>query len=189
MNLGLIVWFTGLSGSGKTTIAEETASTLVSKSWSVNIIDGDVLRNTVGAHLGFSIPDIFESNRLAIQLCEDIKSDYDVVLVPRISPFVRAREIARDRFTDAFLEVYVKASIETVSQRDPKGLYRQAIQNDSIQRPIGLVGGIPFEAPLNPDITLDTDLYDQHVLSDRLVSAIEDRLVSRSKLYDNNERS
>lgn len=176
MILGLVVWFTGLSGSGKSSIATETRELLIDMGWSVAVLDGDQLRRSVGRHLGFSTEDIEESSRLAIKACRQSRKDHDVVLVPRISPFRRSRADARDFLGDRFIETYVCATLDSVQARDPKGLYARFRDGDG-EAPIGVPGGATYEPPDNPELVLDTDAWDQHTLSQRLADYISSWLI------------
>ena len=172
---GLVVWFVGLSGSGKSTIAATAADSLAGAGLSVEVVEGDRLRQTRAPHLGFSSDAIMESNSLAIEVCSDLRRHCDVVLVPRISPFRRARWLAKQELGDGFIEIYVKASIETVQARDPKGLYERARKGQA-EAMIGMPGAVPFEAPENPDLLLDTETFDHHFLAKTLVDFVRGRL-------------
>lgn len=171
MSAGLIAWFTGLSGSGKSTIARSAQDLLTGRGFSVETVDGDTLRRNLARPLGFSTDDVTVSNDLAIQVCSDLRQNCDVVLVSRISPLRRAREIARQTLGEGFIEVYVKASTEAVAQRDPKGLYERARTGGDI--PIGMPGGLVFEVPADPDLVLDTDQCDQQALAQTLTDFIQ----------------
>ena len=187
MSSGLVVWFTGLSGSGKSTIAEIAADKLSNRGFLAKVVDGDEIRRTVARHLGFSPEDVMESNRVAIRMCSDLRQGCDVVLVSRVSPFRSARSVARKAIGQGFVEVYVKASLEAVSSRDPKGLYERAKKGETGPL-IGMPEGVPFETPDNPEILLDTESFDQHTLAERLVGYVESRLVSRQS-SDNEPKS
>ena len=183
MSTGLVAWFTGLSGSGKSTIARAAADLLTDRGLSVETVDGDQLRQTRARHLGFSADNIMESNALAVEVCSEVRQSCDVVLVARISPFRRARRIARQALGERFIEVYIKASPASVSERDPKGLYRRARTGGDI--PIGMPGGLAFEEPKNPDLILDTDRFDQQSLAETLVAFINEWIKSRQPEAEN----
>lgn len=171
MTRGLVAWFTGLSGSGKSTIARRAGELLGLKGFSVEILDGDQLRRDVGAHLGFSVPDVLESSRLAIEVCAQLRERHDVVLVPRIAPLRKSRAEARQALGQPFIEVYVHASLDSVAARDPKGLYLRSRSGEGAPL-IGTPGGVPFEPPESPELVLDTDAYDEQTLSQRLTDYI-----------------
>lgn len=176
MGRALVVWFTGLSGSGKSRIANLVADRLGVCGISVEIIDGDNLRHARTRHLGFSPEDIIQNNRMAVEMCLERINSCDVVLVALISPFRHVRQLARERLGDSFIEIYVKASLETVCKRDPKGLYERA-RLEKIEPMIGMADGVPYEAPEYPDLVLDTEAFDAHVLAQRLDDHIEAWLV------------
>jgi len=163
-----VAWFTGLSGAGKSTIAAEAVLLLERRGQQVAVIDGDAVRERLHRHLGFSPDDIRENNRLIAGLCRDALGEHDVVLVPIISPFRDSRRQARQALGDAFVEVYVKASLEEVSRRDPKGLYRHA-REGRLQGLIGLAADVPYEPPEHPDLVLDTEHADARACAARLV--------------------
>jgi adenylylsulfate kinase len=171
MNAGLVAWFAGLSGSGKTTIANAAATILSAQKIKTEIVDGDKIRGTQGSHLGFSRADVAKSNELAIAVCLERRQTCDVVLVPRISPSRQGRQFAKSAFGEGFIEVYIKASIETVIKRDPKGLYQRAQANE-IEALIGMPGVLPFEVPGDPDLILDTEAFDQEHLAWKLADYI-----------------
>ena len=128
MKQALVLWFTGLSGAGKTTIADEVSRILKEKGKTVITLDGDVLRSTVHHHLTFSREDIKKNNDMIANICIDKIDEYDYILVPIISPFTASRKKARDLIGNNFIEVYVKASLNKVIERDIKGLYKKAIK-------------------------------------------------------------
>lgn len=176
MGRALVVWFTGLSGSGKSAIANLVADRLGVRGISVDIIDGDNLRYARTRHLGFSPDGIIQNNRMAVEMCLERSNAWDVVLVALISPFRHVRQLARERLGDNFMEIYIKASLETVCKRDPKGLYERA-RLGKIEPMIGMPDGVPYEAPEHADLVLDTEAFDAHVLAQRLGDHIEARLV------------
>ena len=156
MNFGTVLWFTGLSGAGKTTITSRVAEILQAQGRTVKILDGDVVRRELHKHLGFTPEDIKENIRLLAQLCLKNLDAYDYVLVAAISPFRDARRKAREVIGKNFLEVYVRASLNTVIERDAKGLYQKALRGE-IENFIGIDPKVPYEEPQRPDIILDTE--------------------------------
>ncbi len=170
-----MVWFTGLSGSGKSTIAEKTSALLRSRDLKVEIIDGDIVRKTLSRHLGFSRHEILENNRLISDLCIGRRKDCDVVMVAVISPFKEARGESRRRVGEPFLEVYIKASLDTVLERDPKGLYARSKEGAGSAM-IGLSEDMPYEIPELPDLVLDTEEKNSDELAQELVGFLLTRL-------------
>jgi adenylyl-sulfate kinase len=150
---GLVFWFSGLSGSGKTTIAEAVKPLLEENGYSVLILDGDDVRERLHVTLGFSPEDIRKNNSLIVQLCLQYRPDFDVVLVPIISPYVSSRSEARELLGEGFFEVFFSADLETVMQRDVKGLYRKAV-NMEITNMIGYSPSNVYEPPLTPDFVV-----------------------------------
>src|SRR3989338_2805235 len=120
-----VLWFTGLSGSGKTTIALALQKELEKRNKKFKVFDGDVVRQKLHKHLGFTPEDIKENNRLIAELCLKQINKYDFILVPIISPFRESRENARKILGNSFIEVYVKALLETVIERDVKVYYKK----------------------------------------------------------------
>jgi bifunctional enzyme CysN/CysC len=153
---GLTVWLTGLSGSGKSTIAHAVERRLVESGRAAYVLDGDNVRHGLNGDLGFSPGDRAENVRRVAEVARLMADAGLVVLVPVISPYRVDRAAARTRHEVAglgFLEVFVDTPIEVCEERDPKGLYRLA-------RTGGLTDftGIdaPYEAPLTPDLVIST---------------------------------
>lgn len=150
-----IFWLTGLSGAGKTTIANLVREFFTAKGLNVRIIDGDDVRDNRKKRLGFSPEDIEENNRLIANLCSTERNNYDFILVPVISPLEKVRSIVRDILTPEFYLIYCNANLDIVMQRDVKGLYQKA-QNGEILNMIGYSEESPYDAPLNADLILNT---------------------------------
>ena len=153
---GAVLWFTGLSGSGKTAIANELKKILQAQGKSVAIIDGDDVRENEHRHLGFSREDIKENNRLVSELAKEKAGKFDIVLVPIISPYIADREMARSIVGKNFLQVFINASLETCLARDIKGLYKKA-QTGEMDTLIGFSPSNPYEPPPRADIEVRTD--------------------------------
>lgn len=152
--MGIVVWLTGLSGSGKSTIAVELKDVLEQQGKRIEIIDGDAVRNTLHKHFTFSREDIRENNRLIAELAK--KSPADIVLVPVISPYREDRKMARTIIGKSFIEVFVNRPLEKCIERDVKGLYKKALSG-VIQNFIGVAASNPYEPPLQPDIEVKTE--------------------------------
>ena len=148
-----VLWFTGLSGSGKTTIADKLKERLEKKGKNIKIIDGDNIRTTLNKHLGFSVEDITKNNGIILELCKIEIGKVDFILVPIISPFRKSREKARKELKENFIEVYVNCSYAKCEERDVKGLYNR-VKKGAIKNFIGL--HVPYEKPINPDIEVKT---------------------------------
>ncbi len=170
---GLVVWMTGLSGSGKTTIAEEAELRLLSEGIPAFVLDGDKLRRGLCSDLGFSDADRAENIRRAAETAKLFRDAGAVCLVTLISPFRAARESARRIIGDEFLETYVKASLDACIARDPKKLYKKALAGE-IRSFTGLDS--PYEAPESPDLLLDTERWSEEECVEALVGAVRSRL-------------
>lgn len=151
---GLVVWFTGLSGSGKTTIAVEVEKMLHEKGYATFLIDGDDVRHSLNSDLGFSNEDREENLRRIYEVAALFKDASLITLVAVISPFKVSRRFAKERIGSQFyIEVFVKADIETCSKRDPKRLYEKA-KKGLIKEFTGISS--PYEEPEKPDLLIDT---------------------------------
>lgn len=150
-----ILWFTGLSGSGKTTIANLLKIKLEQQGKKVEVLDGDVVRETLHKNLGFTPEDIHENNRLLSLLAKEKAKSADVVLLPIISPFREDREKARNLIGKEFIEVFIDVPLQECIRRDVKGHYQKALAGE-IKNFIGVAAENPYEAPINPEIRIKT---------------------------------
>lgn len=152
---GLVIWLTGLSGSGKSTIAVELEKELIQAGKLVYRLDGDNIRHGLCSDLGFSEKDRTENIRRITEVSQLFKDAGIITLVSFISPLKSMRKLARDKIgSNAFIEVYIKASVETCIKRDPKGMYKKAI--DGQIKDFTGISSI-YENPENPDIVIDTE--------------------------------
>ncbi len=149
---GYVLWFTGPPGAGKTTLAERLKTILATNDQRVEILDGDEIRKGLSRDLGFSKEDREKHNERVIFVAKLLARNGVITLVPLISPYRAVREKAR-REIQNFVEVYVSCPLDVLIKRDPKGLYKKALAGE-ITNLTGLQD--PYEAPLNPEITLDT---------------------------------
>ena len=151
---GVVLWFTGLSGAGKTTIANELDQLLIVNNNHSYILDGDIFRSGLSSDLSFTKNDR-EENLRRIKYVAAMFCDAGIIsLVTFISPFQADRQKARDLLGENYVEVFVKTSLETAEKRDPKGLYKKA-RNGEIKNFTGIDS--PYEEPQNPEIELDTE--------------------------------
>ena len=157
MKKGLVFWFTGLSGSGKTTVANAVKSLLESSGEMVLVLDGDDVRNRLHVQLGFTEVDIKKNNELIADLCLKSRIHYDIILVPIISPYRISRKEARLLLGVNFSEIFFSANLEAVMQRDVKGLYEMARQN-KINNLIGFSRSNIYEPPESPDLAIDSSI-------------------------------
>ena len=152
----MIFWFCGLSGAGKSTVAEAVCNRLTADGRSVLMLDGDVVRENFHKTLGFSAADIAENNALIAKLCIKGADRHDVVIVPIISPLDPARKAARHEIGPGFRLVWCRSPVEVVAERDVKGLYALAAEG-KIDDLIGYSkNGVAFEEPEDADLILDT---------------------------------
>jgi adenylylsulfate kinase len=169
---GFTLWFTGLSGSGKTTIAELVGPELERRGALVEYLDGDVVRTHLSKGLGFSKEDR-DTNIRRIAFVADLLSRNGVpVITAAISPYREIRDEARELMGDRFIEVFVKASVEVCAERDVKGLYEKAFKGE-IKEFTGVSD--PYEPPLNPELTLDTEHDSAEEDAAKILSLLEER--------------
>ena len=150
---GGVLWFTGLSGSGKSTLAMALEDALFAKDYEVFTLDGDNLRHGLNANLGFSAEDRSENIRRAGEVAALFASSGIIVLAAFISPYARDRDQVRQIVGDNFHEVYLDPGLDTCEARDPKGLYKKARAGE-IPDFTGI--SAPYEAPINPELRIDT---------------------------------
>ena len=169
---GFTLWFTGLSGAGKTTISHLVEQELRQRGSKVEVLDGDVIRENLSKGLGFSKEDR-DTNIRRIAFVADLLSRNGVpVITAAISPYREIRDEARELMGDRFIEVFVKASVEVCAERDVKGLYEKAFKGE-IKEFTGVSD--PYEPPLNPEITLDTEHEGPEESAARLLTLLEER--------------
>ena len=153
---GAVLWFTGLSGSGKTTIAHEVEEKLLEAGVPVEILDGDVVRENLSKGLGFSKEDRDTNIRRIAFVAHLLQRNGVFVITAAISPYKAVRDEARAMIKD-FVEIYADASLEVCEQRDTKGLYAKARAGE-IKGFTGIDD--PYEAPENPEVVCDTEKED-----------------------------
>lgn len=152
-HMGGVFWFTGLSGSGKSTLAMAVEKALFEKGFHTYVLDGDNVRHGLNADLGFSPEDRAENIRRIGEVTALMADAGLIVVSAFISPYQADRDRARAAAPQAFNEIFVSADLETCESRDPKGLYKKARAGE-----IAEFTGIdsPYEAPLNPEMVVDT---------------------------------
>ena len=152
-----ILWFTGLSASGKSSVANAFARTLFERGNQAFVLDGDNIRHGLNNDLGFGETDRKENIRRIGEVSKLFVESGQIVLTAFISPYRADRQVVRELVEDGeFIEVYVKCSVEACEKRDPKGLYKKA-RNAEIPNFTGI--SAPYEEPENPEIILDTERY------------------------------
>lgn len=174
---GATVWFTGLSGSGKSTVASKVEHLLLQRKRPAYMLDGDNLRHGLNGDLGFSAEDRTENVRRVSEVARLFADAGVVSLVPLISPYRADRDRARaahDLAELGFVEVFVNTPIEICEQRDPKGLYKMARAGE-IKGFTGIDD--PYEAPLAPEVVVTPDDGDADALAQLVIDALVDRKI------------
>ena len=169
---GFTLWFTGLSGAGKTTISKLVEDELRARGSKLEILDGDVVRENLSKGLGFSKEDR-DTNIRRIAFVADLLSRNGVpVITAAISPYREIRAEAREMMGDRFIEVYVKASVEACAERDVKGLYAKAFAGE-IKEFTGVSD--PYEEPLDAEVVLETESESPEESAGKLITLLEER--------------
>jgi bifunctional enzyme CysN/CysC len=174
---GLTVWFTGLSGAGKTTICNAVYTELLAQGFKVEVLDGDAVRRKLNNDLGFSQKDRDENIRRIGFLAQMLARHGVIVLVAAISPYRAVREELRKTIAN-FMEVYVNAPLAVCEQRDPKGLYKRA-RNKQIAGFTGVDD--PYQPPLAPEVECPTDRETVKASSSKVVAAVLAFFAARSE--------
>jgi bifunctional enzyme CysN/CysC len=167
-----VLWFTGLSGSGKSTVAKHLERALFGRGVHTMFLDGDNLRHGLNGDLGFSPEDRAENIRRAAEVAALGFSHGGVVLCSFISPYTRDRDYARDIVpAGRFFEVYTKCDLEVLKRRDPKGLYAKALRGE-IKQFTGITA--PYEEPANAELVVETDIDSPDAIVAKLLQMLED---------------
>lgn len=152
-----ILWFTGLSASGKSSVANALARKLFERGNQAFVLDGDNVRHGLNNDLGFDETSRKENIRRIGEVAKLFVESGQIVLTAFISPYRQDRQVVRQLVEEGeFLEVYVRCSVDTCEQRDPKGLYKKA-RNEEIANFTGI--SAPYEEPEHPEFILDTEHY------------------------------
>jgi adenylylsulfate kinase len=168
---GFTLWFTGLSGAGKTTIAEIVEHELRERFGQVEVLDGDIVRTNLSKGLGFSREDR-DTNILRIGFVADLLTRNGVgVIVSAISPFKEARDQVRRNIGEGFIEVFVDAPLEVCAERDVKGLYKKAFSGE-IPQFTGVSD--PYEPPAAPELHIKTNEEEPQESARRVLLRLEE---------------
>ncbi len=167
---GFTVWFTGLSGAGKTTIAHQLERVLRERGRNVEVLDGDVVRTHLSKGLGFSKEDRDTNIRRIGFVCHLLSRNGVATIASAISPYREIRDEVRGQIGD-FVEVYVKCPLEVLQERDVKGLYAKAIKGE-IPNFTGVSD--PYEEPLRAEVVLETDNETEEESLAKLVAKLEE---------------
>jgi adenylylsulfate kinase len=168
---GFTLWFTGLSGAGKTTISEIVEKELRARFGQVEVLDGDIVRTNLSKGLGFSREDR-DTNILRIGFVADLLARNGVgVIVSAISPFKEARDQVRRNIGEDFIEVFVDAPLEVCAERDVKGLYKKAFAGE-IPQFTGVSD--PYEPPAAPELHIKTSEEEPNESARRVIDRLEE---------------
>jgi adenylylsulfate kinase len=168
---GFTLWFTGLSGAGKTTIAEIVEKELRVRHGKIEVLDGDIVRTNLSKGLGFSREDR-DTNVLRIGFVADLLTRNGVgVIVSAISPFKEVRDQVRRNIGEGFIEIFVDAPLEVCAERDVKGLYKKAFSGE-IPQFTGVSD--PYEPPAAPELHIKTDEEEPADSARRVVARLEE---------------
>ncbi len=168
-----LLWFTGLSGSGKSTIANALDVALHKRGYHTFLLDGDNVRHGLCSDLGFSDNDREENIRRVGEVCKLFADAGLIVMSAFISPFTSDRRMVRKLFpAGEFIEVFMDTPLETCEERDPKGLYRKA-RSGEIKHFTGIDS--PYEIPSHPELRLDTSTMSVETCVDTLIAYLLER--------------
>lgn len=183
---GATIWFTGLSASGKSTLAFTTEHALMERGHLAYVLDGDNIRHGLNNNLGFSAEDREENIRRIAEVAKLFADAGVIVMTSFISPYRRDRDLARKLHDEArliFIEVYMNTPIEVCEQRDPKGLYKKARAGE-IKQFTGIDD--PYEPPLNPELTIDTSDLSPSDAAALVLDLLEKRGAAKIGNHDGN---
>ncbi|MBM3213888.1 adenylyl-sulfate kinase [Candidatus Poribacteria bacterium] len=170
MGKGFTVWFTGLSGAGKTTISNRLEALIRERGRNVEILDGDVVRTHLSKGLGFSKEDRDENIKRIAFVCKLLTRNGAATLAAAISPYREVRDYARAEIGN-FVEVYVRCPLEVCIERDVKGLYKKALAGE-IPQFTGVSD--PYEEPLNPEVICDTDTETVEASAKKIIAKLDE---------------
>jgi adenylylsulfate kinase len=170
---GVVIWFTGLSGSGKSTLAHAVEEALYEKKHLTYVLDGDNIRHGLNKNLGFSPEDREENIRRIGEVAKLFTDAGVIAMTAFISPYCKDRDQARSLVKSGrFVEVYCACSLEACEERDPKGLYKKARAGE-IKQFTGI--DAPYEAPNNPEITVETDKLSLEESAKKVIAYLQDQ--------------
>ncbi len=169
---GAVLWFTGLSASGKSTIAQALQAVLFEHGCQTYVLDGDNIRHGLNKDLGFSPEDREENIRRIGEVAALFMDAGMIVSTAFISPYRADRDKARSLCGDGFIEIYVHCPVEVCEERDPKGLYKKARSGD-IPEFTGI--SAPYEAPENAELTLNAAEHDVEQCVGLVIAYLQER--------------
>ncbi|MBS1965594.1 MAG: adenylyl-sulfate kinase [Chloroflexi bacterium SZAS-1] len=169
MTTGFTLWFTGLSGAGKSTISEIVERELRALGRKVEVLDGDVVRTHLSKGLGFSKEDRDTNIRRIGWVCEVLSRNDVIAIAAAISPYRAVRDEVRERHGGRFIEIFIDVPLEVAIERDVKGLYKKALAGEIK----GFTGvDDPYEPPLDPELIIHTDQETPQASAARILTAL-----------------
>lgn len=169
MTTGFTLWFTGLSGAGKSTISEIVERELRALGRKVEVLDGDVVRTHLSKGLGFSKEDRDTNIRRIGWVCEVLSRNDVIAIAAAISPYRAVRDEVRERHGGRFVEIFIDVPLEVAIARDVKGLYKKALAGEIK----GFTGvDDPYEPPLDPELIIHTDQETPQASAARILTAL-----------------
>lgn len=166
---GFTLWFTGLPCSGKSTLARRVEETLLERGVNCEVLDGDEVRENLSKGLTFSKEDRDINIRRIGWVCKLLSRNGAIAIAAAISPYKKTRDEIREQH-DRFVEVYVKAPVELLTERDVKGMYKKALAGE-IKNFTGVSD--PYEAPDNPEILVETDKESVEESANKIIRTLE----------------
>lgn len=168
-----VLWFTGLSGSGKSSIANQLNKVLYEKGIQSYLLDGDNVRHGLNSDLGFSEVDREENIRRIGEVAKLFADSGTIVLTAFISPYQKDRDLVRASIPEGdFIEIHVDCPVEECETRDPKGLYKKA-RNGEIKGFTGI--DAPYEKPLQPELVLDSKTFSVESCAEQVWKLLQDK--------------
>ena len=172
---GVVLWFTGLSGSGKSTVANEVAYKLQTMGRLTYVLDGDNIRHGLNKNLGFSPEDRNENIRRISEVANLFADAGAIAITAFISPYRKYRNFCRELVGEGrFVEIFCKASLETCEKRDTKGLYKKA-REGIIKDFTGI--NAPYEEPETPELIVDTDIETVEESAEKVMRKLEELMI------------
>ena len=172
---GVVIWFTGLSSSGKSTIAHVVEEELYRRGHLCFVLDGDNIRHGLNKNLGFSPEDREENIRRIGEVAKLFAQAGIITMTAFISPYRGDRDKARQLLEEGeFIEIFVKVPLDVAEQRDPKGLYKKA-RTGEIKEFTGI--SAPYEEPLQPELTIDTSVHDLEESKKIVIQYLEEKKI------------
>ena len=172
--LANIIWFTGLSGSGKTTLSNYLFKYLRKKKFTIKRVDGDTFRKKRKTKKKFLKKEILRNNYDIINDIQKIQFNYDFILISVISPLLKTRKFAKNKFQKRYTEIHVYCNLKTLIKRDPKGLYKKALEK-KINNLIGFNSKIKYQKSLYNVTKINTDKLSIKSATSKILKKLEIR--------------